>query len=87
VDADERDLGEVGVAFDDLVRDPRDRLLDRLGIEDGRGCGSVRAQGAFRALLTFDSFPASRDRVKGVLIGAARYTFARTASASSHSMR
>jgi hypothetical protein len=49
VDADERDLVEVGVALDDLVRDPRQRLRDRLGIEDGRRCRSVRAQGAFRA--------------------------------------
>jgi hypothetical protein len=48
VDADERDLREVGVALDDLVRDPRQRLGDRLGIEDSRGCRGVRAQGAFR---------------------------------------
>jgi hypothetical protein len=65
VDPDQGDLGEVGVALDDLVRDARDRLRDRLGIEDGRRCRGVRAQGAFRACLTFDSFPASRDRVKG----------------------
>jgi hypothetical protein len=49
VDADERDLRQVGVALDDLVRDPRDRLRDRLGIENGRSCRGVRAQGAFRA--------------------------------------
>jgi hypothetical protein len=49
VDADERDLAEVGIALDDLVRDPRDRLRDRLGIEDGRGCRGVRAQSAVRA--------------------------------------
>jgi hypothetical protein len=72
VDADERDLGEVGVALGDLVRDPRDRLRNRLGVEDGRRCRSVRAQGAVRAWLTFDSFPASRDRVKGVRVIAAR---------------
>jgi hypothetical protein len=48
VDPDERDPGEVGIALDDLVRDPRDRLRDRLGIEDSRGCRGVRAQGAFR---------------------------------------
>jgi len=65
VDADESDLLEVGVALDDLVRDPRQRALDRLGIEDGLGFRGLRAQGALRALLTFDSFPASRDRVKG----------------------
>jgi hypothetical protein len=49
VDADERDPGEIGVALDDLVRNPRQRLRDRLGIEDGRSCRGVRAQGAFRA--------------------------------------
>jgi hypothetical protein len=48
VDADERDPREVGVALDDLVRDPRDRLPDRLGVEDRRRCRGVRAQGAFR---------------------------------------
>jgi hypothetical protein len=49
VDADERDLRQVGVTLDDLVRDPRDRLRDRLGIENGGSCRGVRAQGAFRA--------------------------------------
>jgi hypothetical protein len=87
VDADEGDLGEVGVALHDLVRDPRDRLRDRLDVENRRAYRRVRAQKALRAMLTYDSFPASRDRVKGVLVGAARYTFGRTASASSHSMR
>jgi hypothetical protein len=87
VDTDEGDLGEIGIALGDLVRDARDRLRDRLGIEDGRRCRGVRAQSALRAMLTFDSFPASRDRVKGVLVEAARYTFGRTASASSHSTR
>jgi hypothetical protein len=48
VDPDEGDLAKVGVALDDLVRDPRERLRDRLGIEDGRRCRGVRAQGAFR---------------------------------------
>jgi hypothetical protein len=48
VDPDERDPAEVGVALDDLVRDPRDRLRDRLGVENGRRCRGVRAQGAFR---------------------------------------
>jgi len=37
VDSDERDLREVGVALDDLVRDARQRLRDRLGIEDSAG--------------------------------------------------
>jgi hypothetical protein len=35
VDADERDTREVGVPLDDLVRDPRQRLADRIGVEDG----------------------------------------------------
>ena len=35
VDADERDTREVGVSLDDLVRDPRQRLADRVGVEDG----------------------------------------------------
>ena len=70
VDADERDLREVGVALDDLVRDPRQRLLDRLGVEDRLRCRGLRAHGALGVVLTFDSFPASRDRVKGVRIGA-----------------
>jgi hypothetical protein len=71
VDSDQRDPVEVGVALDDLVRDPRQRALDRLGIEDGLRFGGLRAvQGTLRALLTFYSFPASLDRVKGVLVGA-----------------
>jgi hypothetical protein len=70
VDADQRDALEVGVALDDLVRDPGEGALDRLGIEDGLGFRGLRAQSALRALLTFDSFPASRDRVKGVCVGA-----------------
>jgi hypothetical protein len=70
MDADQGDALEVGVALDDLVRDPGERALDRLGIEDSLGFGGLRAQGALRALLTFDSFPASQDRVKGVLDGA-----------------
>jgi hypothetical protein len=71
VDSDQRDPVEVGVALDDLVRDPRQRALDRLGIEDGLRFRGLRAvQGTLRALLTFYSFPASRDRVKGVCVGA-----------------
>jgi hypothetical protein len=70
VDADQRHTVEVGVPFDDLVRDPRERALDRLGIENGLRFGGLRAQGALRALLTFYSFPASRDRVKGACVGA-----------------
>jgi len=34
VDPDERDALELRVALDDLVRDPRQRAFDRLGIED-----------------------------------------------------
>jgi hypothetical protein len=70
VDADERDPAEVGVPLDDLVRDPRQRLRDRVGVEQrGRG-GGFGGYGPLRANLTFDSFPASRDRVKGVVVGA-----------------
>jgi hypothetical protein len=35
VDADERHAFEIGIALDDLVRDPRQRLADRVGVEDG----------------------------------------------------
>jgi len=70
VDPDERDPREVGVALDDLVRDPRQRALDRLAVEKDLRCGGLGAYGALRALLTFDSFPASRDRVKGVYVSA-----------------
>jgi hypothetical protein len=70
VDADQRDPREVGVALDDLVRDPRQRPRDGLGIEDSLRFGGLRAQSALRALLTFYSFPASRDRVKGACVGA-----------------
>jgi hypothetical protein len=70
VDPDERDALELRVALDDLVRDPRQRAFDRLGIEDSLRFRGLSAQGALRALFTFDSFPASRDRVKGVLVGA-----------------
>jgi hypothetical protein len=53
VDPDERDPLELGIALDDLVRNPRERALDRLGIEDSLGFRGLRAQGALRALLTF----------------------------------
>jgi hypothetical protein len=68
VDADESDVPEVGIPFDDLVRDPRQGALDRLGVEDNFRLRGVRGQPALRVLLTVDSFPASRDRVKGVVI-------------------
>jgi hypothetical protein len=70
VDPDERDPREVGVALDDLVRDPGECLRDRVGVEDRarrRGFGGYEP---LRANLTFDSFSASRDRVKGVVVGA-----------------
>jgi hypothetical protein len=72
VDPHQCDALEVRVCLDDLVRDPRERALDRLGIEDSLGFRGLRAQGALRALLTYDSFPASPDRVKGVLFAARR---------------
>jgi hypothetical protein len=34
VDPDERDAVELGVRLGDLVRDPRDRALDRLAVEE-----------------------------------------------------
>jgi hypothetical protein len=66
VDADERDPRKVGVPLDDLVSDPRQRLGDRVGVEDGTCCRGLRGYAVLRAVLTFDSFSASRDRVKGV---------------------
>jgi hypothetical protein len=38
VDADQRDPLELGVALDDLVRDPGQRPGDRFAIEDGLRC-------------------------------------------------
>jgi hypothetical protein len=47
VDADERDAVELGVALDDLVRDPRQRAVDRVGVEEDPLLGGHRgAQGA-----------------------------------------
>jgi len=34
VDPDERNLVELRVPLDDLVRDPRERPLDRLAVEE-----------------------------------------------------
>jgi hypothetical protein len=70
VDADEGDAPEVGVPLDDLVREPGQRLRDRVGVAKRSCCRSLRGYRALRANLTFDSFPASRDRVKGVVVGA-----------------
>jgi hypothetical protein len=52
VDADERDPLELRVALDDLVRDPHDNALDRLGIEKDLFGGGTRRQRALKALLT-----------------------------------
>jgi hypothetical protein len=38
VDADERNPGEVGVPLDDLVRDPRQRLRDRVRVQEDLRC-------------------------------------------------
>jgi hypothetical protein len=78
VDADERDALQVGVALDDFVRDPRQRAPDRIGVEDRARCRGFRGYGPLRANLTADSFPASRDRVKGVRLGARAYRRGRT---------
>jgi hypothetical protein len=66
VDADERDRVEIRVSLDDLVRDPRNGALDRLLLEDDLAGRGLRSQPALRVPLTIYSFPASRDRVKGV---------------------
>jgi hypothetical protein len=70
VDADQGHAREVGVTFDDLVGDPRQGALDRLAVEEKPCLGGGSAYRALRALLTFDSFPASQDRVKGVCVSA-----------------
>jgi hypothetical protein len=80
VDPDQRHLGKLGIALDDLVRDPRQRLRDRLGVENGSGYRGLRGYAVLRAILTFDSFPASRDRLKGVRLGAGLYPALRTDS-------
>jgi hypothetical protein len=69
VDADQRDAVELRVALDDLVGDPGERALDRLGVEESLLGGDARAQSAtpvVGAALIRNSFPASLDRVKGV---------------------
>jgi len=74
MDADEGRPVKVGIALDDLVRDPDERALDRLGVEQdlrGRQAGlrqgraEVEGLGRAGACVILDSFPASRDRVKG----------------------
>jgi len=49
VDADERDPLEVCVALDDLVRDPRQRRRDRIGVEDRARCRGLGGYGPLRA--------------------------------------
>jgi hypothetical protein len=49
VDPDERDAREIGVALDDLVRDARQRLGDRVGIEDRARCRGFGGYGPLRA--------------------------------------
>jgi hypothetical protein len=66
VDPDQREARQVGVALDELVRDPGQRLRDRISVEDDLGFRGLRGYVPLRTLVTFDSFPASRDRVKGV---------------------
>ena len=34
LDPDERDLAEIGIRLDDLVRDPRERSRERVGVEE-----------------------------------------------------
>src|SRR5262245_32493278 len=53
VDADEGDALEVGVAFDDLVRDAREAALDRLAVQQDFLVVDVRRQSTpFRPLWT-----------------------------------
>jgi hypothetical protein len=52
VDADQRHARKVRVPLDDLVCDPGESPLDRLGIEDSLRCRGLRAQSALRADAT-----------------------------------
>jgi hypothetical protein len=70
MDPDQGDAREIVVALDELVRDAGQGPRDRFGVEDCRACSGIGAYDGVRGCLTFDSFPASRDRVKGVLMGA-----------------
>jgi hypothetical protein len=49
VDADQRHARQVGVPLDDLVRDPRQRLADRVCVEDGLGWRGLRGYREVRA--------------------------------------
>jgi hypothetical protein len=46
VDADEGNLFQVGITLDDLVRDPGERPVDRLAVEENLLAGSRPDQGA-----------------------------------------
>ena len=61
VDADERDRVEVLVALDDLVRDARERPLDRFAVQQD---SPIRAR---RHAAALHSFPASLSRFKGLI--------------------
>ncbi|HJW67394.1 MAG TPA: hypothetical protein VJ419_06370 [Gaiellaceae bacterium] len=60
VDPDERDSREVGVPLDDLVRDPRQRLRNRIGVEDRARCRGFRVQRARRQSRRALSWSASQ---------------------------
>jgi len=46
LDPDERDVLQLGVRLDDLVRDPAERPRDRLAVEEQLLLREARAQGA-----------------------------------------
>jgi hypothetical protein len=49
VNADQRDPLDGGVPLDDLVRDPRERPRDRIGVEDRARCRGFGGYGPLRA--------------------------------------
>src|SRR5436305_7154448 len=71
MDPDEGDRIEIGVALDDLVRNPGERPVDVVAVEKDRlalGVHNAHARGrsgAGTGTVIRNSFPASRDRVKG----------------------
>ena len=84
VDPDERNAVELRIAFDDLVRDPRQGPVDVLAVEQDLFAlrvhhGHARAGRSRAGRVIRNSFPASRDRVKGVLGRAGAYRVQRTA--------
>ena len=80
VDADERQPAEVVVALDDLVRDPGEGALEALGVEQVL---TAARSGTCVLILSFPSFPASLDRVKGSTRGSARRTSGRASCRTS----